>query len=97
MVTDSLPANDTRRAARNAGALAAANLFSKGMLFIWQFVLARWIGDAGYGVYGTVGALTIIATVIGSFGMGLIVIRDVSREPEKAGRYLTATLFMQTG
>ncbi|MEM6281867.1 MAG: oligosaccharide flippase family protein [Chloroflexota bacterium] len=97
MAADSPPANDTRRAARNAGALAAANLFSKGMLFVWQFVLARWIGDAGYGIYGTVGALTIIATVIGSFGMGLIVIRDVSREPEKAGEYLTATLFMQTG
>ncbi len=88
---------DTRRAARNAVTLAAAGLFSKGMLFVWQFVLARWLGDAGYGVYGTVGAMAIIATVIGSFGMGLIVIRDVARHPEKAGQYLTATLFMQTG
>lgn len=88
---------DTRRAARNAGALAAASLFSKGMLFVWQFVLARWLGDAGFGIYGTVGALATIATVVGSFGMGLIVVRDVSREPDKAGAYLTATLFLQTG
>ncbi len=47
--------------------------------------------------YGTVGALATIATVMGSFGMGLIVIRDVARHPEKAAHYLTATLFMQTG
>jgi len=97
MTTQASSVEDTRRAARNAGALAAANLFSKGILFFWQFALARWIGDAGYGIYGTVGALTVIATVMGSFGMGLIVIRDVSREPRKAGQYLTATLFMQTG
>jgi O-antigen/teichoic acid export membrane protein len=90
-------ADNARRAARNAGALAAAGLFSKGMLFVWQFVLARWLGEQGYGVYGTVGALATIATVIGSFGMGLIVVRDVSRRPEQAGDYLTATLFMQTG
>lgn len=96
MSTARATAQDTRRAARNAGALAAASLFSKGMLFVWQFALARWIGDAGYGVYGTVGALATIATVIGSFGMGLIVVRDVSRAPEKAGAYLTATLYMQT-
>lgn len=89
-------AADTRRAARNAGALAVASVFSKGMLFVWQFVLARWIGETGFGIYGTVGALATIATVIGSFGMGLIVVRDVAREPEKAGQYLTATLFLQT-
>ncbi|MEO0563945.1 MAG: oligosaccharide flippase family protein, partial [Chloroflexota bacterium] len=59
------PADAARRAARNAGALAAAGLFSKGMLFVWQFVLARWLGEAGYGIYGTVGALATIATVIG--------------------------------
>lgn len=87
---------EAQRAARNAGALAAASLFSKGMLFIWQFILARWIGEAGYGIYGTVGALATIATVMGSFGMGLIVVRDVSRQPSLAGKYLTATLYMQT-
>ncbi len=91
-----LSGEDTRRAARNAGVLAVTNLLSKGILFGWQFVLARWLGDAAFGIYGTVGALATIATVIGSFGMGLIVVRDVSQEPEKAGKYLTATLFMQT-
>lgn len=88
-----------RRAARNAGALALAGVFSKGIQFAWMIVLARWLGGDGspaFGIYGTVGALAPIATVIGSFGMGLIVVRDVSRQPSLAGRYLTATLFMQT-
>ena len=87
---------DTRRAARNAGALAAASLFSKGLMFAWVVVLGRWLGTVEYGIYGTVGALATIATVMGSFGMGLIVVRDVSRKPSLAGQYLAATLYMQT-
>ena len=87
---------DARRAARNAGALAAASLFSKGLMFAWVVVLGRWLGTSDYGIYGTVGALATIATVMGSFGMGLIVVRDVSRDPSLAGKYLTATLYMQT-
>ena len=96
MRSSTLTGEDTRRAARNAGVLAVTSLLSKGLLFGWQFVLARWLGDAAFGIYGTVGALAVIATVIGSFGMGLIVMRDVAQQPERAGDYLTATLFMQT-
>lgn len=93
----STTAAESRRAARNAGILAAASIFNKGLLFAWQLVLARWLGEAAYGVYGTIGALTVIATVIGSFGMGVIAIRDVSQQPKQAGAYLTAMLFWQTG
>lgn len=91
-----LSAADARRAARNAGAIAAASILSKGAQFFWQLLLARMIGEASYGIYGTVGAFVAIGTSITNFGMGPIVIRDVARAPHKAGQYLTATLFMQT-
>lgn len=87
---------EARRAARNAGFIAAASILSKGALFGWQLILARLVGEANYGIYGTVGAFIAIGTSIVNFGMGPIFIRDVARHPEQAGKYLTATLFLQT-
>jgi O-antigen/teichoic acid export membrane protein len=87
---------EARRAARNAGAIAIASILSKGALFAWQLVLARMIGETHYGIYGTVGGFIAIGSSIVNFGMGPIVIRDVARNPSSAGKYLTATLFMQT-
>jgi O-antigen/teichoic acid export membrane protein len=89
-------AQEARRAARNAGALAAASILSKGALFLWQLALARLLGEAAYGIYGTVGAFIAVGTAIVSFGMGPIVIRDVARAPQQAGKYLTATLIIQS-
>jgi O-antigen/teichoic acid export membrane protein len=88
--------SEAKRAARNAGAIAAASILSKGTLFAWQLFLARMIGESDYGVYGTVGAFIAIAASIVSFGMGPIVIRDVARHPEKAAKYLTSTLVIQS-
>jgi len=84
-----------RRAARNAGALAISTVLAKGLQFIWQLVLARWLGSSDYGIYGTIGALLAIGAAIPEFGMGLIVVRDVATRPKDAGRYLGATLVMQ--
>lgn len=84
-----------QRAARNAAALAISNIASKGAQFLWQLVLARWLGSEGYGVYGTIGAMMAIGAAIPEFGMGMIVIRDVANRPKDANRYLTATLTLQ--
>ncbi len=94
--SDMFSGAEARRAARNAGAIAAARILSSGLLLIWQLILGRVLGDALFGIYGTVGALFGIGITITSFSMGLIVIRDVARRPELAGRYLSATLVIQT-
>lgn len=85
-----------QRAARNMTAMAAAQVLSKGVLFIWQLVLIPLLGPAEYGVYGTVNALFPIGVVITGFGMGVIIIRDVARRRELAGAYLSSALFLQT-
>ncbi|MBZ0293421.1 MAG: flippase [Anaerolineae bacterium] len=87
---------EARRAARNAGAIAAASVISKGVLFVWYIVLARALGETHYGIYGTVSSFIAVGTAIVNFGMGPIVIRDVARNPAQAGKYLTATLIMQS-
>lgn len=91
-----LSGSDTRRAARNVSALVVASVVSKGALFVWQLVLFAWLGAHDYGVYGTVGGLMVIAGSVTSFGMSLIVIRDVAREPDKAGSYWSTMIFWQT-
>lgn len=90
-----LSGNEARRAARNAGAIAAARIVSSAAQFGWQLILARALGEAAFGVYGAVGALFAIGVTITAFGMSPIVIRDVARRPEQAGRYLSATLVVQ--
>ncbi len=87
---------DARRAARNAGSIAAASVISKGVLFAWYIVLARSLGADHYGIYGTVSSFIAIGTALVNFGMGPIMIRDIARTPALAGKYLAATLFMQT-
>lgn len=85
----------SERALRNAFAIGSSNLISKGLLFLWQIMLARLMGAEGYGIYGTIGALLAIGAVIPEFGTGLIVIRDVAARPRAAGRYLATTLSVQ--
>ncbi len=84
-----------KRAARNATALALSAVAAKGLTFVWQLVLARWLGSEGYGIYGTIGALLAVGAAIPEFGMGMIVVRDVAQRPAEASRYLGATLSMQ--
>lgn len=91
-----LTGTEARRAARNAGAMAAARVLSSGALLIWQLVLARSLGEAEFGIYGAVNALFSIGATITSFSLSMIVIRDVARRPETAGRYLSAVLVIQT-
>ena len=91
-----LSGSEARRAARNAGAIAAARILSSAAQFGWQLILARALGEAAFGVYGAVGALFAIGVTIAAFGMSPIIIRDVARRPEQAGRYLSAALLVQT-
>lgn len=88
---------EAQKAVRNASALIAASILSKGILFVWQIVLGSALGPFEYGIYNTVFALLAVAAPLASFSMGLIVIRDVAREPQKLGQYWSALLFMQTG
>ncbi len=84
-----------RRVIDNALAIGVSTIASKGLMFLWQILLARALGAEGYGIYGTIGALLAVGAAIPDLGMGLIVIREVAKNPQTAGRYLGATLTLQ--
>lgn len=91
-----LSGSDAKRAARNVSVLMLASVISKGTLYLWQIALSVLLGPSEYGIYGTIGGMMVTAASVASFGMGLIVIRDVARAPQKAGKYWTSMLFAQT-
>lgn len=96
MTENTLSGAEARRAARNAGAVAAARIISSGAQFGWQLILARALAEAAFGVYGTVGPLYSIGAAITAFSMSMIIIRDLARQPQAAGRTLAVTLVLQT-
>jgi O-antigen/teichoic acid export membrane protein len=85
-----------QRVARNFSALVLASLFSKGLLFIWQIVLGNYFTPYEYGVYNTVTSLMAVSTSLVGFGMGMIVIREVARQPARLRAYWAAMLSLQT-
>lgn len=92
-----IPPAEARRALRNAGALTLATIVTKGLLFLWQLALARFLGESGYGIYGNVGAFIAIGAALTNFGTGAIVVREVARAPRRARDYLGATLWLRSG
>ena len=93
----SVPAAETQRALRNVSALTLATVVSKGLLFLWQLVLARFLGEAGYGLYGTIGAFIAIGAALANFGTGAIIVREVARAPGLAGNYLGVMFWLRSG
>lgn len=93
----SLTAAETQRALRNVSALTLSTIISKGLLFLWQLVLARFLGEAGYGIYGGIGAFIAIGAALTNFGTGAIVVREVARRPRLAADYLGLTFWLRSG
>ncbi len=92
-----IPAAETQRALRNVSALTLATVVSKGLLFLWQLVLARYLGEAGYGLYGTIGAFIAIGAALANFGTSAIIVREVARAPSLAGNYLGVMFWLRSG
>lgn len=95
-VSPSITASDAKRAARNVGALMSASVVSKGLLFVWQIALAKFLGPSELGVFNTIVGLLGIAVVIVGFGTGVIAIREIANKPKKIGQYAATLLFIQT-
>jgi O-antigen/teichoic acid export membrane protein len=84
------------RLAGNVAALTVSRIFASGLLLVWQIALARALGTTVYGIYASISAMMAIAATIPDLGTGVIFVRDVARRPADSGRYLGATLVLQS-
>jgi O-antigen/teichoic acid export membrane protein len=88
-------ASTVRRIARNASIPALASLVNRLLDFAFFIFLARQLTPDQLGRYSwavlTVGYLDILV----NFGLGILLTRDVARQPELAARYLGAGMVLR--
>ena len=82
------PAGAPGRIARNAGARVAGEALAKVASLAFFVVLARTVGEEGFGVFSFALALTGALLIAAGFGTDDLVAREVSRDRGRAGRYL---------
>lgn len=67
---------------RNTLALSVPNAINPFLSFILVLVISRRLGAEGLGEYSLLLSFSLIFTTISSLGLGSLVVREVSREPE---------------
>lgn len=86
-----------RRVAKNSLAPIALNLFNKGILFAYAFIMLRILGPEGSGKYQYAVVIWGWFEVISNFGLDTFLMREVSRQKDEANRYLVNTSLMRLG
>jgi O-antigen/teichoic acid export membrane protein len=87
--------NQIRTIAKNMGLLLlnqAAIIF---LSAIFVGVMARKLGVAGYGKYSFAVGFTSILAVLADFGLNDLAMRDIAREKEKVGKYLSNVIALR--
>lgn len=65
-------------------------------LFVGSWV-ARYLGEAQFGLFAYVSAWIAIVTAVASLGMEALVVRDIIKQPHEAGRMLGTTMSFRAG
>ncbi|MHB1389996.1 MAG: flippase [Thermoleophilia bacterium] len=87
--------NVIRRVARNISYLFAWQAVSRFLGLVLNIVLTRRLEDAGYGRYSLILVIVMITGMVADFGTANIVVREISRQREKANSILGALLALR--
>lgn len=80
------------RVAKNTVFLSASHIFARAIGFLYAVFLARFLGVYNFGIYSFTLAFVYPFIQVADFGIERLILRDLSREPEKARHYLTRLL-----
>src|SRR5262245_23922403 len=69
----------------------------KGLTFVTTLVLARGLGDEGFGVYSFVGVYMFFFGFIVDLGIERVVTRELAAAPERRGRLLGNAILLKLG
>ncbi len=72
--------------------LSVSQVAGRAIGFIYFVFLARTLGVADFGIYSFTLAFIYNFVPVADFGMERLILRDISREPEKAGYYFSRLL-----
>jgi O-antigen/teichoic acid export membrane protein len=86
----------TRRILANTAWRAVAEIGSKLATLALVVVMARKLGDTGFGVFTLGLAIATLVTALGGFGQDVVLIREVARDPRQFHRYFFNTLLLKS-
>ncbi len=73
---------------KNTGTLMTMELGTRMLDIIISMIVARYLGPKGFGLLAFALSFGSLFSIIPGFGMGTLVIRDISRDKEQTSRYL---------
>jgi lipopolysaccharide heptosyltransferase II len=82
---------------KNSIRLFTGETISKLIALATQIVAARYLGDKGFGTFAFAFSITGILAVLADTGINTLLIREISREPDKADNYLGNAFFLKAG
>src|SRR3954452_23227200 len=85
-----------RTIARNTGVTAAADVIGKVASLGFYVVMARQLGQAGFGAYTFALSLAQLMTVFAGFGIDNLIARTVARDRSIAPRLISDALTVKT-
>lgn len=87
--------NSVKTIGKNIGSLALAQMVSMVSGLGLLIIIARFLGDVEYGKMSFALSFTGILIVFADCGLNVMSIREISRNKDKAGKYLTNTLIIK--
>jgi O-antigen/teichoic acid export membrane protein len=83
--------------ARNAFHLLLGQGATMGLSVVLSAALGRTLGAADFGLFYLVHTMTMFAYTFAEWGQGMYVVREVAREPHRAGELLGSVLLFRAG
>lgn len=87
--------NTVRRILKNSAVPIGAQLFNRAIDLVFAAFVLRILGTTGNGQYVVATTVWLYAKTISDFGLGVLVTREVSRNPEDAGALLGSSTLLR--
>lgn len=80
--------SEKRKMVKHTGILMGMELGTRMLDIIISMIVARYLGPKGFGLLAFAVSFGALFSIIPGFGMGSLIIRDISRDREQISRYL---------
>jgi O-antigen/teichoic acid export membrane protein len=88
--------SDFSKIAKNTIFLNAATVVTRGLSFITSMVIARYLGESGFGRYTFALCFSGMFVILTDLGLSYLTVREVARDKSIAGKYLGHNLVIRT-
>ena len=84
-----------KRVARNILVTISAEIVTKIFGLILTIIIARYLGDSGFGIYSFIITMMMLFQVLADFGLDTMTIRDISKDTGNASSLLSNILLLK--